>query len=163
MSHYERVSASGILRLIVILSMATTLISCATESRPAVQTSSSKPTVSYEYGDDQGLLDATRKAEIFCAQYGAWPSAAATDSRSDSRHITFACDQPRTSSPARSTVVVAPAPTLLNYPYRDDRGLIDAVNQAQRYCMEYNASARSTPVTNNVDGSRSVSFECVPM
>jgi hypothetical protein len=163
MSHFERLFLSGIPSFIVVLLVGTVLASCTTNSRPAVQTSSSKPTVSYEYGDDQGLLDATRKAEIFCAQYGAWPSASATDSRSDDRHITFACDQPRTSLPARSTVVVAPAPTLLNYPYRDDRGLIDAVNQAQRYCMGYNASARSTPVTNNVDGSRTVSFECVPM
>jgi hypothetical protein len=162
MSHFERVSASGILRLIVILLVATALASCAT-SRPAVQTSSTKPTVSYVYGDDQGLLDATQKAETFCAQYNAWPSTAGFDSRSDGRHITFACDQPRTSSPARSTVVVPPAPSLLNYPYRDDRGLIDAVNQAQRYCMGFNASARSTRVTNNADGSRTVSFECVRM
>lgn len=162
MSQFERVSAAGTLRLIVILLLATTLASCATKSRPAVQTSSSKPTVSYVYGDDQGLLDATQKAETFCAQYSAWPSTAAFDSRSDGRHITFACDQPRAASPARSTVVAPPAPAPLNYPYRDDRGLIEAVNQAQRYCMGFGASARSTGVTNNSDASRTVSFECVP-
>jgi hypothetical protein len=156
MSHFERVPASGILRLIVILLVATALASCAT-SRPAVQTSSSKPTVSYVYGD------ATRKAETYCAQYGAWPSTAGFDSRSDGRHITFACDQPRTSAPAGSTVVVPPAPAVLNYSYRDDRSLIDAINQAQRYCMGSNASARSTRVTNNLDGSRTVSFECARM
>jgi hypothetical protein len=55
------------------------------------------------------------------------------------------------------------APAALDYPYRDDRGLIDAVNQAQRYCMENNANARSTRVTNNADGSRTVSFECQRM
>ena len=163
MSHFERVFASGSLRLIVILLVATALASCAANSRPAVQTSSSKPTVSYVYGDDQGLLDATRKAETFCAQYSAWPSTTGFETRSDGRHVTFACDQPRTSTPARSAVVVPPAPAPLNYPYRDDRGLIDAINQAQRYCMGFNASARSTRVTNNADGSRTVSFECVGM
>lgn len=163
MSHFDRVAASGMLRSTVILLGAATLASCSAHSRPAVQTSSSKPTVSYVYGDDQGLLDATRKAETFCAQYNAWPTAAGFDTRSDGRHLTFVCDQQRTSSPAPATVVVPPAPPALNYPYRDDRGLIDAVNQAQRYCMGFNANARSTRVTNNADGSRTVSFECERM
>jgi hypothetical protein len=160
MSHFDRASTSRMLRSSVILLVATTLASCSGYSRPAVQTSSSKPTVSYVYGDDQGLLDATRKAETFCAQYNAWPTAAGFDSGSDGRHITFACDQPRTSSPAPSTVVVPHAPVALNYPYRDDRGLLEAVNQAQRYCMGFDASARSIGVTNNADGGRTVSFEC---
>jgi len=151
------------LRSTFILLGAAALASCSAHSRPAVQTSSSKPTVSYVYGDDQGLLDATRKAETFCAQYNAWPTAAGTDTRSDGRHLTFVCDQQRTSSPAPATVVVPPAPPALNYPYRDDRGLIDAVNQAQRYCMGFNANARSTRVTNNADGSRTVSFQCERM
>ena len=163
MLHFERGSASGTLRLIVILLVATALASCAANSRPAVQTSSSKPTVSYVYGDDQGLLDATRKAETFCGQYGAWPTAVGFDTRPDGRHVSFVCDQPRTSSPTTATVVVPPTRRALNYPYRDDRGLIDAFNQAQRYCMGFNANARSTQVTNNPDGSRTVSFECERM
>jgi hypothetical protein len=151
------------LRSTFILLGAAALAACSAYSRPAVETSSSKPTVSYVYGDDQGLLDATRKAETFCAQYNAWPTAAGFEARSDGRHLTFVCDQQRTSSPAPATVVVPPAPPALNYPYRDDRGLIDAVNQAQRYCMGFNANARSTRVTNNADGSRTVSFECKRM
>jgi hypothetical protein len=115
------------------------------------------------YGDDQGLLDATRKAETYCAQYGAWPTATGSDSRSDGRHITFSCSQPHVSAPPPSTVVLSTAPAPVNYPYRDDTGLIDAVNQAQRYCMGFNANARSTRVTTNADGSRTVSFECQRM
>ena len=163
MLHFDRVAASGMLRSPVILLAAATLASCSTYSRPAVQTSASKPTVSYVYGDDQGLLDAARKAETFCAQYSAWPTAADFDTRPDGRHITYVCDQPRISSPAPATVVVQPAPPALNYPYQDDRGLVDAVNQAQRYCMGLNANARSTRVTNNADGTRTVSFECERM
>jgi hypothetical protein len=163
MSHFDRASGSGMLRSAVILLLATALPSCSGTSRPAVQTSSSKPTVSYVYGDDQGLLDATQRAETFCAQYGAWPTATGSDSRSDGLHITFSCNQPRSSSPASSTVVMSSAPAALDYPYRDDRGLIDAVNQAQRYCMGFNANARSTRVTTNADGSRTVSFECQRM
>src|SRR5678815_4340410 len=88
-SHFERVFTARILRLILIPLVATALASCTTNSRTAVQTSSSKPTVSYVYGDDQGLLDATRKAETFCAQYNAWPTAAGFDTRSDGRHLTL--------------------------------------------------------------------------
>ena len=160
MSHFDRITASGMLGATVILLAAAALASCSAHSRPAVQTSSSQPTVSYVYGDDEGLLDATRKAETFCARYSAWPTAAGFDTQSDGRHVSFVCDQPRTSSPAPATVLVPPAPSSLNYPYRDDRGLIDAVDQAQRHCMGFNANARSTRITNNADGSRTVSFEC---
>jgi hypothetical protein len=163
MPHFDRVTASGMLRSTVMLLAAATIASCVAPSQPAVQTSASKPTVSYVYGDDQGLLDATRQAETFCAQYSAWPTATNVDTRSDGRHITFVCDQPRPSSPAPATVVVPPAPPALNYPYQDDRGLIEAVNEAQRYCMRFNANARSTRVTTNADGSRTVSFACERM
>lgn len=163
MSYFDCVTASGMLRSTFILLGVAALASCSTRSRPAVETSSSKPTVSYVYGDDQGLLDATRRAETFCAQYNAWPTAAGFEARSDGRHLTFVCDQQRTSSPAPATVVMPPAPPALNYTYRDDRGLIDAVNQAQRHCMGFNANARSIRVSNNADGSRTVSFECERM
>jgi hypothetical protein len=68
-----------------------------------VQTSASKPSVSYEYEDDTGLIDATRKAESFC-QYGTWPTAMDFDKRSGDHHVTFVCDQPR--------VVAAPTTVL---------------------------------------------------
>ena len=66
-----------------------------------------------------------------------------------------------TSAP--TTVVVSPAQQVVSYPYRDDRGLIEAANQAQRYCMGFNANARSTVVVNNADGSRTLTFDCVRM
>jgi hypothetical protein len=133
---------------------------CSTYPRPAVQTAASKPTVSYDYVDDDGLLDATRKAESYCAQYSAWPTAMDFDTRSGGRHVTFVCDQPRTAAQAPATVIVQSSPPPLSYPYRDDRGLVEAINQAQRYCLALNANARSTRVTNNPDGSRTVAFEC---
>jgi hypothetical protein len=38
--------------------------------------------------------------------------------------------------------------------------LVDAINEAQRYCLGLNANARSTRVITNSDGSRTVAFEC---
>jgi hypothetical protein len=141
------------------LSAAAALTACAARERPAVQTAASKPTVSYEYAGDEALLNATRKAEAYCAKYGAWPTAEDFDDDDGVQHVTFACNQPR-STATSTTVVTAPSPPPLTYPYRDDRGLVEALNQAQRYCVGLNSSARSTRVTDNPDGSRTVTFEC---
>ena len=156
------VTARGMVRSTAI-ALAATLASCTGFRQPAVQTTASKPTVSYVYSDDQGLVEATRKAETYCAQYSAWPTSSDIVTQSDGRHVTFFCDQPRTVTSAPTTVVVPPAQQVVSYPYRDDRGLIEAANQAQRYCMGFNANARSTVVINNADGSRTLTFECVRM
>jgi hypothetical protein len=157
-----RVNTQEMVRAAAVM-LGVTLASCAGFRQPAVQTSASKPTVSYVYSDDQGLLEATRQAESYCAQYSAWPRSSDIVTQSDGRHVTFFCDQPRTVTSAPTTVVVPPAQQVVSYPYRDDRGLIDAANQAQRYCMGFNANARSTVVVNNADGSRTLTFECVRM
>ena len=162
MSHFDRVTVSTRGSALLLGAAAALALACTTErSRPAVQVASSQPTVSYVYGDDRALVDALGKAEVYCADYNAWPTAVGSDRRSDGRHITFACDQPRTVATApATTVVVSPVPTSVDYPDRDDRGLIAALNQAQRYCRGYNATPRSTRVINHADGTRTVSFEC---
>ena len=70
MLQIPRVTAQGMVRSTAIM-LAVTLVSCAEVRQPAVQTSASKPTVSYVYNDDQGRVEATRKAETYCAQYSA--------------------------------------------------------------------------------------------
>ncbi len=160
MPRITRVSSQDMVRSAAIV-LTATLASCAGFRQPAVQTSASKPTVSYVYNDDQGLVEATSQAESYCAQYSAWPRSSDIVTQSDGRHVTFFCDQPRTVMSAPATVVVPPAQQVVSYPYRDDRGLIEAANQAQRYCMGFNANARSTVVANNADGSRTLRFECV--
>ena len=147
-----------------VLLAAAALGACTVYSRGAVQTQATKPVVSYVYSDDEGLMEATRKAEGYCAQYSAWPTTEEIVTKSDGRHVTFVCDQPRSAVvTAPTTTVVVPPQSPISYPYRDDRSLADATTSAQRYCAGFNGYARSTIVTNNADGSRSVSFECVRM
>jgi Tfp pilus assembly protein FimT len=162
MLEITRVTVQEMARSTAIM-LAAILASCAALRQPAVQTSASKPTVSYVYSDDQGLVEATRQAESYCAQYSAWPTSSDIVTQSDGRHVTFFCDQPRTVTSAPATVVAPAAQQVVSYPYADDRGLIEAANQAQRYCMGFNANARSTVVVNNANGSRTLTFECVRM
>ena len=96
----------GITCFIAALSATVALGACSSRPRPAVQTSATRPTVSYAYRDDDGLLDATHKAESYCAQYGAWPNPVDFDKKSGDRYVTFACDQPRTTAQSPTTVVV---------------------------------------------------------
>jgi hypothetical protein len=165
MAYFNRyIAIPGAVWPAAVLLATATLGACTAYSRGAVQTSASKPVVSYVYSDDEGLMEATRKAEGYCAQYSAWPTTEDISTRSDGRHVTFVCDQPRAAVvTAPSATVVVPPQSPLSYPYRDDRSLVDATTSAQRYCTGFNAYARSTVVTNNADGSRSVSFECVRM
>ena len=157
---HTRVTSQHTMRSTTIV-LAAVLASCAGFRQPVVQTNASKPTVSYVYADDQGLVEAASQAESYCAQYNAWPRSSDIATQSDGRHVTFICDQPRTMISAPTTVVVPPAQQVASYPYRDDRGLIEAANQAQRYCMGFNADARSTVAVNNADGGRTLTVECV--
>jgi hypothetical protein len=140
--------------------LATTLSGCAVYHQPAQPVAATKPTITYAYSDDAGLVDATRKAEAHCMTYNSWPRTSDIFSRPEGgRNVTFVCDQPRAGTVASSSVGI-PAQPSVNYSYRDDRGLIEASNQAQRYCAGFNANARSTLVTSNPDGSKTISFQC---
>jgi hypothetical protein len=138
------------------------LAACAAYPRPAEQVSATKPTITYAYSDDAGLVDATRKAEAYCTTYNSWPRTSDIFSKPEGgRNVTFVCDRPRAGTVASTSVGVPPPQPTVNYTYRDDRGLIEATNQANRYCAGFSAHARSTLVTSNVDGSKTMSFECV--
>ena len=95
MLQITRVSTQDLVRSTAIV-LAATLASCAGVRQPAVQTTASKPTVSYVYSDDQGLVEATSQADSYCARYSAWPTSSDIVTQSDGRHVTFFCDQPRT-------------------------------------------------------------------
>jgi len=161
---------------VLLLVSAATLAACgsASHKEPEV-TSVTKPTITFSYTDDRSLIEATRKAEDYCAQHNAWPRTESFFNRPEGgRNVTFICDQPRTaalvapssaavvSQPATATGAAVPAsPPAVSYSFRDDRGLVEASNMAARYCMNYSAQARSTLVKNNNDGSKTITFDCV--
>ncbi|MCE3258056.1 MAG: hypothetical protein K0Q64_2139 [Nitrobacter vulgaris] len=162
------------LNAVLLFATAASLAACVARPQEPQAVSSTKPSITYSYTDDRALMEATRKAEAYCAPYNTWPR---TDSFHNlpegGRNVTFVCDQPRTaalvapqsavivSQPMVTQTAVPTAPPPVAYSYRDDRGLVEASNLAARYCMGYSAQARSTLVQSNVDGSKTITFDCV--
>ena len=160
---------------VLVLATAASLAACTTRPREPEAVSATKPTITYSYTDDRALMEATRKAEAYCAPYNSWPRTDAFFNRPEGgRNVTFVCDQPRTAAvvaPSSAVIVSQPAvvtgtavpvaPPAVSYSYRDDRGLVEASNMAARYCMGYSAQARSTLVQSNVDGSKTITFDCI--
>jgi hypothetical protein len=52
-------------------------------------------------------------------------------------------------------------PTI-TYSYAGDQELVTANQKAIAHCASYNATAQTLNITENTDGTRSVTFECVP-
>jgi len=160
---------------VLLLATAASLAACTARPREPEAVSSTKPSITYSYTDDRSLMEATRKAEAYCGPYNTWPRTDSFYNRPEGgRNVTFVCDQPRTAtlvSPQSAAVVTQPpivagtavpsSPPAVSYSYRDDRGLVEASNMAARYCMGYSAQARSTLVQSNVDGSKTITFDCV--
>ena len=177
MAQINKFSRSGF-NAILLVATAASLAACTVRPREPEAVSSTKPTITYSYTDDRSLMEATRKAEAYCGPYNTWPRTDAFYNRPEGgRNVTFVCDQPRTAAlvqPQSAVIVSQPAiiaapvatavpvsPPAVAYSYRDDRGLVEANNLAARYCMGYSAQARSTLVQANVDGSKTITFDCV--
>ena len=68
-----------------------------------------------------------------------------------------ACAQTVPSSPQ---AVQATSPTV-TYNYRTDQELVTANQSASTFCSQYQTVPRTSNITNNSDGSKTVVFECV--
>lgn len=153
---------------------------------------STKPSVTYSYGTDAELVEATRKADDFCLKYSSWPRASNIISNPEGgKTVAFECDplqrpiaavglHPATvamvpaNTVAMATVPVSPVAVVVgpvavtpvrpsvNYTYRGDRELVEATQGAERYCQGFQARPRAGAVASNVDGSRTMRFDCEP-
>jgi hypothetical protein len=116
------------------------------------------PSVTYNYRTDQELVTANQSATIFCSQYQTVPRTANLTSNSDgSKTVVFECVRTTAAVPAPAP---APAPVPLTYSYRTDQELVQASQTASAYCMQNGALPMTSRVTTNVDGSRTVAFQC---
>lgn len=146
----------------LVLLLSAMVASCGTTGGRAIPVQETAPSVSYDYTGDEGLIDATFQAEAYCRQFNSWPTTTSMDVASGGGStVTFVCDQTRATAYTGTQPPPLPANPTVSYSYRNDQGLIDATNQAQRHCADFGAHARSYTVTTGADGGRTVVFECV--
>jgi hypothetical protein len=158
MSYLDQDNA-GIARRLVqsvgVLLLGALVASCGTPSRRAEPIQESPPSVTYSYTDDEGLVDATIQAEVYCRQFNALPRTASDDDG----NVTFVCDPTRVAYTGNQTL---PRNPTVSYTYSDEQTLVDARSEAQSHCAGVGAYARPSTVTTGTDGTHTIVFECVP-
>lgn len=152
--HFTQLSA-----LAVAVAASVGLAACAAPTSPPQQVKSSSPSVTYKYLGDTELIKANQKAEVFCAPYQSVPQTTGFTSEPDgSKVVTFECIKPPVTTIA-TTTVVAP-PSGLTYTYMTDQELVTASRNAQAYCVNTGLTPVISTMTTNLNGSRTVVFQC---
>jgi hypothetical protein len=129
---------------------------CVPQYTTPQQVQASSPTVTYKYHNDQELLQVNQSAATYCNQYRAVPQPASFANEQDgSKVVVFACVQ--------NTMPMSQAPQYnpnLTYNYRSDQESLDASRNAQAYCMNNGSQQVISNISNNTDGTRTVTFQC---
>ncbi len=134
------------------------IASCASTRSSPEQVAASNPTVTYEYRNDDELIQANQRAITFCNQYQALPRAQSFDN-SEEHHMhrvifecvgasSFASAPPRQSS------------SDLTYNFRTDQELLDVSRDAQVYCLNSGAPEMDSNIVIHSNGSKTVTFRC---
>jgi hypothetical protein len=132
------------------------LAACA--SNPSIaprQVNASNPTVTYQYRNDDELIQANQRAIGFCEPYHAVPKAQRFTKDSNSRRVVvFEC------VPSARAAQLRQVNPNLRYNYRTDQELLDASSKAQMHCQSIGRPQTSSDIVVNSDGSRTVTFHC---
>jgi hypothetical protein len=158
--------ASSRVRAVCLTGIAVAMLAgCTSLRQHSEQVSSQSPEVTYEYSTDNGLLEASAKARDYCAQYATTPSMVGSITRNPdgSNNVTFVCVRSG-FAPTDQTVQVFPAPPSppRGYVYSTDSQLLGAIQSADAYCNR-SGQASATSITTNSDGTKSLTFQCVPI
>lgn len=133
------------------------LAACGPVTSPPQQVKATSPSVTYKYMGDTELIRANQKAELFCAPYQSVPQTTSFTTDPDgSKVVTFECIK----TPPTTVATVVPPATGLTYTYVTDQELVTASRNAQAYCMNTNMTPVISTITTNVNGSRTVVFQC---
>jgi hypothetical protein len=139
---------------------ACSLGACVASSRGPTQVRADSPSVTYNYRTDQDLLQASQNAAIYCSQYQSVERTSRIANNGDgSNTVVFDCVKAPVPAPTTVAVVTTPAPAPMVYTYTTDQQLLDYSRQAQTYCA---TTPTSSTVVTNANGTRTVTFQCVP-
>lgn len=149
-----RSNATRMAPLLAVLLVA----ACAPQHSAPTQTQSTNPTVTYTYRGDEELVQANEKAMTYCGQYRSAARTARIDTASDgSKTVVFDC--------------VATAPNLATsqvynpdypYNYRTDEDLLGVTQSADSYCSSNGSQRALTTINTDSNGTRTITFRCVP-
>ncbi|HVJ32688.1 MAG TPA: hypothetical protein VND94_06190 [Terriglobia bacterium] len=132
---------------------------CAPQNSPPQQVEAQAPSVTYKYRGDQELLQANQNAMTYCSQFHSVAQTENIKNASDgSKTVIFRCS-------AMPPATVATTTTLgsnMAYPYRTDQELLEASRNADLYCQNRGSQRAVATVVTNLDGTKSVSFQCTP-
>jgi ABC-type Fe3+-hydroxamate transport system substrate-binding protein len=132
------------------------LASCAQPSSSAEQVQSSNPSVTYNYHNDQELLQVDHSATTYCTQYRSLPQAINfKPDPNGGNDVVFQCVPATTIETSQE-----PVNPNLTYTYENDTELLTASRNAQSYCMNNGSSQVTSNITTNTDGTKTVTFQC---
>jgi hypothetical protein len=151
------------LRIGIVLATAAVASACvaSADSSPhsLQQVRTTNPSVTYDYGGDEALLQAAHNATTFCSQYNSTPGPARIthNPNAGTNSVVFECG-PNPPPAVVSEQAVAPN---LAYSYRTDDELLAASRTADAYCANEASHGVVSNITPNTDGSKTVTFKCV--
>jgi PBP1b-binding outer membrane lipoprotein LpoB len=132
------------------------LASCAQPTSSPEQVQSSNPSVTYNYHNDQELLQVDHSATTYCTQYRSLPQAINfKPDPTGGNDVVFQCVPATTIDTSQG-----PVNPNLTYTYENDTQLLTASRNAQSYCMTNGSSQVSSNITTNMDGTKTVTFQC---
>jgi len=155
MSSHSPVFMKAVIGAAVVAAAVMTVSCESTRSSSPRQVNASNPSVTYQYRNDDELIQANQRAIGFCEPYQSLPQAQRfTEDSEHHRIVVFECV---------STVQVAQigrTDSELRYDYRTDQELLDVSRNAQVHCRSSGRPDTSATVVTNSDGSRTVTFHC---
>lgn len=132
--------------------------SCSITGSSPKQVDSTNPTVTYEYSNDDQLIEANQRAITYCNQFDSIPQTQSfSKDEKGSSIVVFECV-------SASLAAASPNPpnSNLKYNYRTDQELLDASRSAQVYCVNHGSPEMHSTIVANSNGSKTVTFRCNP-
>ena len=128
---------------------------CVAPRSAPQQVQASNPSVTYQYRNDDELIQANQRAATFCDQYQYGPRTVSISNNQDgSRMVVFECVQ-------TSATPVRQYNSDLTYNYRSDQELMDATWNARSSCMNTGSRQVTSSTVVNANGSKTVTFRCM--
>lgn len=155
------IASRHIVRATATLCTAGVLAACVAPTPAPTVVEATQPTVTYNFTTDEGLVLVTQKAENYCREFRATPTShGVTKNQDGTRTVVFECTQ--TPPPAPVVETKAQSNPSLTYTVRSESEFTHAIRDAQRHCEQKALRADTLEVIRRDDGSRVMSFRCIP-